>query len=94
MFRTMQPQDLPALKALWCDVFGDSADFAQNALWCTEINLRNLFARTFYRASRDVALLADVLGHSSIETTRVYLVSSGAEYAKRLNRLGLILWKK
>ena len=54
-------------------------------------NLRHLFARMFYRASRDVAKLADVLGHSSIETTRIYLVSTGAEHARQLNRLGLVL---
>ena len=44
-------------------------------------NLRHLFARTFYRACRDVVKLADVLGHSSIETTRIYLVSTGSERA-------------
>lgn len=53
-------------------------------------NLRHLFARTFYRACRDVAKLADVLGHSSMETTRIYLVSSGVEHAHQLERLGLI----
>ena len=53
-------------------------------------NLRHLFARTFYQASRDVAKLADVLGHSSIETTRIYLISTGAEHVRQLERLGLI----
>ena len=53
-------------------------------------NLRHLFARAFYRVSRDVARLADVLGHSSIETTRVYLVTTGAEHARTLERLRLI----
>ena len=53
-------------------------------------NLRHLFARTFYRACRDVAKLADVLGHSSIETTRIYLISTGAEHAKTLDRLRLV----
>ena len=53
-------------------------------------NLRHLFARTFYKACRDVAQLADVLGHSSIETTRIYLMSTGKEHAKKLERLGLI----
>lgn len=43
-------------------------------------NLRHLFARTFYQATRDVAKLADVLGHSSIETTRIYLISTGAQH--------------
>ena len=53
-------------------------------------NLRHLFARCFYRVSRDVAKLADVLGHSSIETTRIYLISTGAEHARTLNQLRLI----
>ena len=53
-------------------------------------NLRHLFARTFYKVCRDVAKLADVLGHSSIETTRIYLISTGAEHARQLERLGLI----
>lgn len=53
-------------------------------------NLRHLFARTFYQASRNVAQLADVLGHSSIETTRIYLMSTGAEHQQQLERLGLV----
>ena len=53
-------------------------------------NLRHLFARSFYRACRDVVQLADVLGHSSVETTRIYLISSGAEHARRMERLGLV----
>ena len=53
-------------------------------------NLRHLFAVTFYRASRDIAKLADVLGHSSIETTRVYLLTTGAEHRKQMERLGLV----
>ena len=53
-------------------------------------NLRHLFARSFYKVCRDIAKLADVLGHSSIETTRIYLISSGAEHAKKLDCLGLI----
>ncbi len=52
--------------------------------------LRHLFARTFYRACRDIVRLADVLGHSSIETTRIYLITTGAEYARQLDRLGLV----
>ena len=53
-------------------------------------NLRHLFARTFYRVCRDVAKLADVLGHSSIETTRIYLISTGTEHAAALERIGLV----
>lgn len=53
-------------------------------------NLRHLFARMFYHVSRDIAKLADVLGHSSIETTRIYLLSAGTEHIRHLERLGLI----
>lgn len=53
-------------------------------------NLRRLFAVTFYKASRDIARLADVLGHSSIETTRIYLAVSGREQARQLDKLGLV----
>ena len=53
-------------------------------------NLRHLFAITFYRVCRDIVRLADVLGHSSIETTRIYLVTSGEEHAKLLDRLRLV----
>lgn len=53
-------------------------------------NMSHLFARCFYRACRDVAKLADVLGHSSIETTRIYLVSTGAEHARTLDMLRLV----
>lgn len=53
-------------------------------------NLRHLFARTFYRACRDVVQLADVLGHSSIETTRIYLATTGVEFIRRMDRLGLV----
>ncbi len=53
-------------------------------------NLRHLFARCFYRVSRDLTKLADVLGHSSVETTRIYLVSTGEEHAQIMARLKLI----
>ncbi len=53
-------------------------------------NLRHLFAQAFYRVCHDVVRLADVLGHSSIETTRIYLISTGAEHIRQLDRLGLI----
>lgn len=53
-------------------------------------NLRHLFARAFYKVCRDVARLADVLGHSSIETTRIYLISTGDEHAHTLEQLRLV----
>ena len=54
-------------------------------------NLRHLFARTFYRVYKDVSKLADVLGHSNINTTRIYLISTGIEHTERMEKLGLIL---
>ena len=53
-------------------------------------NLRHLFAATFYQATHDIVKLADVLGHSSIDTTRIYLMTTGAEHARQLERLGLV----
>ena len=53
-------------------------------------NLRHLFATVFYQVCKDIAKLADVLGHSSIETTRIYLVTSGTEHARQLAHLRLI----
>ena len=54
-------------------------------------NLRHLFARSFYAECRDLVKLADVLGHSSVETTRIYLVSTGAEHRAILERMRLII---
>lgn len=53
-------------------------------------NLRHLFAATFYKVTRDIVKLADVLGHSSINTTRICLLTTGAEHARQLERLGLV----
>lgn len=53
-------------------------------------NLRHLFATTFYHATRDIVKLADVLGHSSVETTRIYLIATGMEHVKQLESLGLV----
>ncbi|MFG6351278.1 MAG: tyrosine-type recombinase/integrase, partial [Oscillospiraceae bacterium] len=53
-------------------------------------NLRHLFAAAFYQATRDIVKLADILGHSSINTTRIYLLSTGAEHVRQLERLRLV----
>ena len=53
-------------------------------------NLRHLFAVSFYKACKDIVKLADILGHSSINTTRIYLVTTGAEHARQLEKLGLV----
>ena len=54
-------------------------------------NLRHLFARVFYGIEKDIAKLADILGHSSINTTRIYIVSTGAEHRHRMEKMRLIM---
>ena len=54
-------------------------------------NLRHLFARTFYGIEKDIAKLADILGHSSIDTTRIYIISTGTEHRKRMENMHLII---
>lgn len=53
-------------------------------------NLRHLFAKTFYKVCRDLSRLADILGHSSVDTTRIYLTATENEQTKILNQLRLI----
>ena len=54
-------------------------------------NLRHLFARTFYSLERDLSRLADILGHSSINTTRIYTAETGVVHARQMERMGLIV---
>ncbi len=54
-------------------------------------NLRHLFARTFYRIEKDIAKLADILGHSSINTTRIYIITTGEEHCQRMEQMRLII---
>ena len=54
-------------------------------------NLRHLFARTFYSMEKDIAKLADVLGHTNINTTRVYIITTGAEHRRKMENMHLII---
>ena len=54
-------------------------------------NLRHLFARVFYGIEKDIAKLADILGHSSINTTRIYIISTGNEHRRRMENMRLII---
>ena len=54
-------------------------------------NLRHLFARTFYGIEKDIAKLADILGHSSINTTRIYIITTGAEHKRKMENMRLII---
>ncbi len=54
-------------------------------------NLRHLFARTFYGIEKDIAKLADILGHSSIDTTRIYIITTGKEHRRKMGKMHLIV---
>lgn len=54
-------------------------------------NLRHLFARTFYGIEKDIAKLADILGHSNINTTRIYIITTGEEHQRRMENMRLII---
>jgi site-specific recombinase XerD len=77
-------------KQIWADMKALCKTAGVAATKVFPHNLRHLFAATFYHACRDIVRLADVLGHSSIETTRIYLISTGSEHQRQLDRLGLV----
>ena len=54
-------------------------------------NLRHLFARTYYTLEKDLSRLADILGHSDVNTTRIYTAESGRVHARQMARMGLVL---
>ncbi len=54
-------------------------------------NFRHLFARTYYSLEKDIVRLADILGHSSINTTRIYTMETGDVHIRQINRLGLVV---
>lgn len=54
-------------------------------------NLRKLVARTFYGIEKDIAKLADILAHSSINTSRIYIMTTGIEHRRKIERLGLVV---
>lgn len=54
-------------------------------------NLRHLFARTYYSIEKDLSRLADILGHSSVNTTSIYTVESGSVHLRQMERMGLVI---
>ena len=88
IFRTRRGTGL-SRKQIWAEMKGLCESAGVPAGRVFPHNLRHLFARVFYRVSRDVAKLADVLGHSSMETTRIYLLSTGEEHLRYLEQLRL-----
>ncbi len=78
-------------KTVWAQMKGLCKSAGVNPAKVFPHNLRKLFARTFYTIEKDIAKLADILGHSSIDTTRIYIMTSGAEHRRKIERLGLLL---
>ena len=90
IFRTKSGKEL-GRRQIWAELKGLCKHANVEPRKVFPHNLRHLFATVFYRACRDIAKLADLLGHSSIETTRIYLVTSGIEHQREIDRLGLVL---
>ena len=76
---------------IWREMKALCAEADVNAQKVFPHNLRHLFARVFYGVEKDIAKLADVLGHSSINTTRIYIISTGAEHREHMERMRLII---
>lgn len=89
IFRTKSGKEL-GRRQIWAELKGLCKHAGVEPDKVFPHNLRHLFAIVFYRACKDIAKLADLLGHSSIETTRIYLLSSGTEHRQELDRMGLV----
>ena len=57
-------------------------------------NLRHLFARTYYSLQKDISRLADILGHTSINTTRIYTIESGEVHRRQIERMNLLRFRE
>lgn len=77
--------------AIWRDMKGLCHEAGVDPQKVFPHNLRHLFARVFYSKEKDLAKLADILGHSSINTTRIYIAESGAEHRRQMERLDLVI---
>lgn len=89
IFRTKSGKEL-GRRQIWAELKGLCKHAGVEPEKVFPHNLRHLFATVFYGNCKDIAKLADLLGHSSIETTRIYLAASGTEHRRELERLGLI----
>ncbi len=89
IFMTRNGKNL-SRRQIWAEMKKLCADAGVESSKVFPHNLRHLFAKTFYQAHGDIVRLVDVLGHSSIDTTRIYLLSTGAEHVRQLDCLGLV----
>ena len=88
------PNLMPTFPAVFRNLAGEGGNFfekKQNKSCCFQNVFNFLFARTFYNLEKNISKLADLLGHSSIETTRIYIMESGAEHERLLNKMHLLL---
>ena len=76
---------------VWREMKGLCAEAGVDARKVFPHNLRHLFARVFYGLEKDLARLADLLGHSSIETTRIYIISTGTEHRRFMEQMRLVI---
>ena len=76
---------------IWRELQGLCAAACVDARKVFPHNFRHLFAVAFYRAEKDIAKLADLLGHASINTTRIYIMESGAEHERQMEKLGFVV---
>ena len=76
---------------IWREMKGLCQEAGVNPQKVFPHNLRHLFARVFYGIEKDIAKLADILGHSSVNTTRIYIISTGSEHRKQMEHMHLIL---
>lgn len=76
---------------IWRDMKGLCAEAGVDPRKVFPHNLCHLFARVFYGIEKDIAKLADILGHSSSDTTRIYIVSTGTEHRRRMENMRLII---
>lgn len=90
IFRTKSGKEL-GRRQIWAELKGLCKHAGVEPRKVFPHNLRHLFARTFYKIEKNLSKLADVLGHSSIETTRIYIMESGAEHERLLNQMHLLL---
>ena len=86
--RTGRPLDR---SNIWRDMKAlcESADVEPGKVF--PLNLRHLFARTYYSLEKDLSRMEDILGHSSVNTTRIYTMESGGVHQRQLERMGLII---
>ncbi len=90
IFRTRTGKPVSRI-SIWREMKGLCLEAQVNPEKVFPHNLRHLFARVFYRVEKDIAKLADILGHSSINTTRIYIISTGAEHRRKMESMRLIL---